>query len=122
MGNVMTSHFDPNGSLASLRTDGELNDAPGSAGNVRLAETAYLYDPVNRRTHVLSAWFDPQTQAPLNSGQTTQQVVYSTSSHVLQTIDENGHRNRQNKERHTRPWLDQQHGAEQHTEIHQRGQ
>ena len=61
MGNVMTYHYDPNNNLGgfqdatetvrnpfAVRTDGELDDVPESAGNVRLAESWTLYDEMDR--------------------------------------------------------------------------
>ena len=39
--------------------DGELTDLPGSAANVRLAETAYTYDAMSRLVQTDQAFFDP---------------------------------------------------------------
>jgi len=48
MGNTLTLTRDERGSLIAARLDGEHSDAPGNAGNVRLAETRYIYDALNR--------------------------------------------------------------------------
>jgi YD repeat-containing protein len=58
MGNVTEFHYDASGNCSSVRTDGEVNDVPGSAGNVKLAEASYQYDALNRltsRTNLLLA-------------------------------------------------------------------
>ncbi|MCX6873872.1 MAG: autotransporter-associated beta strand repeat-containing protein [Verrucomicrobia bacterium] len=91
MGNVTTNHFDPNGNLLSTRVDGELNDVPGSAGNIRLAAATYTYDAMNRQTRSDVAHFTPQTQAPIGDGQATTLTSYDGNSQVTAVQDDNGH-------------------------------
>ena len=91
MGNVSIAHYDPNGNVVSERFDGQLNDVPGSAGNVRLSETIYTYDAMDRRTRRDVAFFNTQTQAPILDGQSTTQTFYSDNSQVARVVDDNSH-------------------------------
>jgi len=91
MGNVTTWHYDGNGNVLSERTDGELLDVPGSAGNVRLSETTYQYDPMDRSTAIAKAFFNAQTQAPIGDGQATTQTLYTALGDVNQVVDDNAH-------------------------------
>ena len=50
MGNVTEFHYDASGNRTSAVRKGEVNDVPGSAGNVKLAETTFEYDAVGRQT------------------------------------------------------------------------
>ena len=94
MGNVTTAHYDANGNVASSRVDGELTDLPGSEGNLRLAETAYTYDAMNRRVQTDQAFFDPAAGTDIAGGHALTTTVYSPSSQVLQTIVANNRTNR----------------------------
>ena len=91
MGNVITHHYDANGNLVTLRVEGELADGPGSAANVRLSETTYIFDAMDRRVRADTAFFDTQTQAPLGDGLVSTTTLYSDHSQVLATIDDNNH-------------------------------
>ncbi|MBP7746933.1 MAG: RHS repeat protein [Phycisphaerae bacterium] len=91
MGNVTTWHYDANGNRISVRRDGELTDAPGSAGNQRLAEEYGQYDAMDTLVHREYFHFDTLTQAPIGDGFSTTQWVYSDNSQVLAVTDDNGH-------------------------------
>ena len=93
MGNVTTTHYDPVGNVSSTRADGELTDLPGSAGNVRLAETAYTYDAMNRLVQTDQAFFDPAVGTNIAGGHALTTTVYSPNSQVLHTVDANTHTN-----------------------------
>lgn len=90
-GNITTTQYDQNGNRIAERVDGELNDIPGSAGNVRLSETTYGFDPMDRLARVDEAFFDTHTQEPLFDGFATTRTIYSDTSQVLQTINDNDH-------------------------------
>jgi YD repeat-containing protein len=94
MGNVTLWGYDPNGNLRTNRFLGELVDVVGSAGNVRLSESVFTYDAMNRLVRRDDAFFNPQTQMPIGDGQATTRTIYSAASQVLATIDDNNHTNR----------------------------
>ncbi len=89
MGNVATYHYDANGNVVSSRTDGELNDQPGGAGNVRLSQFAYAYDVMDRVFRIDESFFNPQTQAPIGDGRNRTTVSYSSNSQVPTVTDDN---------------------------------
>ena len=102
MGNTREYHYDPNGNIGGdqapavpnpfgVRKLGELADIPGDAGNVRLFETQYTYDPMDRRTLVVVEFFDTQSQAPLTDGQAVTNTEYSDNSQVVRIVDDNAH-------------------------------
>jgi YD repeat-containing protein len=91
MGNVTTSHYDPNGNVLSGRVDGELTDVLGNAANVRLSETSYTYDAMDRRVRADTRFFDLQTQLPIGDGFSTTQWTYADNSQVTSSTDDNNH-------------------------------
>ncbi len=91
MGNVTTYHYDANGNRVSQRIDGEINDVAGDVGNVRLGETTYAYDAMDRRTQQDVAFFDTGTQNPILDGFSTTQWAYADDSQVTGETDDNGH-------------------------------
>ncbi|MBI3850278.1 MAG: hypothetical protein HY298_08320 [Verrucomicrobia bacterium] len=88
MGNVTTAHYDANGNIVTNRTDGETTDAPGSAGNVRLRETVYQYDAMNRLIRRDRSFFDTATQLPIGDGQSTTQYGYNDCSQFIVLSDD----------------------------------
>lgn len=93
MGNVTTNHYDANRNLTNTVIWGELLDRPGSAANVRLAETCQTYDAMNRLTRKDAAFFDPQSQAPIGAGFSATLTYYNDSSQVVAEVDDNNHTN-----------------------------
>jgi RHS repeat-associated protein len=91
MGKIVSIHYDANGNLTSSRCDGELEDAPGTSGNVRLAEEIFEFDVMNRRTSVRSQHFDPATQTPIGDGESITGTVFSNASLVVSVTNDNGH-------------------------------
>src|SRR5258707_12839510 len=88
MGNVVSYRYDANGNIVTNRTDGELVDLPGGAGNVRLAETGYSYDAMDRETNRTTAFFDTLTGTPIgSSGQAVARTLYTPNSKVYCVID-----------------------------------
>ncbi len=91
MGNVSIWTYDANSNTLSARTDGERLDIAGGAGNVRLSQTTYTYDAMNRRTRVDSSFFDTQTQANIGDGLATTTTQYTDLSSVASVTDDNAH-------------------------------
>lgn len=95
MGNVAEYHYDGNHNRVSLRIDGELTDLPGAGGNVRLSETLYVYDAMDRRTRTEVSFFDTLSQNDLPGGQQAGKSIhaleYSHNSQVIRAVDDNGH-------------------------------
>jgi RHS repeat-associated protein len=95
MGNRRESHYDENSNKVSVRIDGELIDLPGDASNVRLGETTYVYDLMDRRTRTITEFFDADTQSPLPGGQQQGRVItdsdWSDISQLTRITDDNLH-------------------------------
>lgn len=95
MDNITTYHYDANNNRVSFRLDGELDDIPGSVGNVRLYESTFAYDAVDRLTTTTIEFFDANTQAPLPGGlmpgKSISTLEYSDNSQVTRTVDDNSH-------------------------------
>jgi len=89
-GNEAHFEYDANGNVEGDAVFGELVDIPGNGGNVRMSESLYAYDAINRLTIHGAKFFD-SAQAPLTDGESTTTFVYSDSSHLLQMTDDNGH-------------------------------
>jgi YD repeat-containing protein len=95
LGNVFTWHYDANHNYSGLRSDGELVDLPGSASNVRLLETTYAYDAMDRRIRTTSEFFDTETQAPLPGGSMVGQSImmqtWTDASRIASITNDNSH-------------------------------
>lgn len=91
MGNTTVQTYDANHNRDSFRIDGELDDILGGAGNVRLSETAFQYDAMDRMTRVTEEFFDTTTQVAIGDGQSITQNFYSDNSQVIRVIDDNNH-------------------------------
>jgi len=91
MGNVETYQYDPNDNRVSERTDGELIDVPGSAGNVRLYEKSTVFDAMDRVITEDVEFFDPVTQTPILDGHAITTTEWTDNSQVLRVTDDNGH-------------------------------
>jgi RHS repeat-associated protein len=91
MGNVTTNRYDPVGNATNTIVLGELEDVPGGAYNVRLAETVFHFDAMNRMTNRSTAFFNSTNQAPIDDGWSTTLSVFADNSLVLATINDNQH-------------------------------
>jgi RHS repeat-associated protein len=91
MGNVMSAHFDENGNEVSSRVDGELEDIPGSGGNIRLAESFSEFDAMDRRTRERTQHFDSATQTPIGDGESIAEIDWSGMSLPLSVTNDNSH-------------------------------
>ncbi len=89
-GNASSYDYDENNNCVRVIEEGELLDAPGSAGNVRLFETTYGYDPMNRLTIRGDKFFD-SAQNPITDGESTTEYFYSDTSQIIQVVDDNSH-------------------------------
>jgi YD repeat-containing protein len=77
MGNVTTFHHDANDNMTVARQFGQTLDAPGSDGNIRLAESRYEYDALDRCAVQRDLHFDPATQSPVGDGECTTAFAYA---------------------------------------------
>lgn len=91
MGNVTSHQYDANGNRIRTLVTGELEDQPGGAGNIRLSETSWTYDDMNRRVRQDIAFFNATNQAPIGDGFATTQTIYSDNSKVVAVINDNNH-------------------------------
>ncbi len=95
MGNATEYHYDANGNRVSERLEGELIDVPGSAGNVRLREEDYEFDPMDRLTRTVRAFFDAITQEPIMGGQQPGLVIttvaFNDNSQIKSVTNDNLH-------------------------------
>ncbi len=91
MGNVTTYHYDANGNKVGDLVMGELLDVNGGSGNVRLAQSSYQYDAMDRLTRTDDAFFDTETQSPIGDGQSSVQTVYTPNSQRASVTDDNSH-------------------------------
>jgi len=90
MGNVRDLFHDENGNLIALRCEGELHDLPGSAANLRLAETQWTYDALDRRVSQVELRFDPATQAPVGGGGNNINWVFAGGGQLSSVTDDSG--------------------------------
>jgi len=90
MGNVTAFHCDANDNLKVVRHFGELNDVPGSAGNVRLAESRYEYDGLDRCVVEHDLHFAPATQTPVGDGECTTRIAFAPCGQCSSITDDLG--------------------------------
>ena len=91
MGNADIFTYDIQGNLVGERQNGQLIDVPGSVGNIRLAETIYTYDALNRLVQQDRLFFNPATTNNISGGHAISKVIYSPNSQIVQSINANGH-------------------------------
>lgn len=91
MGNQTVCFYDANDNPKVVRQLGELHDVPGSAGNVRLAESHYEYDNLDRCVRAHDLFFDPATQSPLGGGEALTTCAYAPNDECVSVMDTLGH-------------------------------
>ncbi len=105
MGNVTRFHYYPNSNLGgeigpenpgvfnpfAIQTSGELIDAQGVAGNIRLSESMAFYDPMDRPVRQDTQFFDTETQTPILDGLSSALTAWSQNSQALQVTNDNNH-------------------------------
>ncbi len=92
MGNTSSYGYDANSNVVSVNVQGETDDAtPGSVGNVRLYEAAYVFDEMDRLTDVVVEFFDTASQQALGDGQATTLIDYNDNSQIVEITNDNGH-------------------------------
>jgi YD repeat-containing protein len=89
MGNVLTNNLDANGNVVLQTFIGPTNQSTGAAG-VRLAQSAFAYDNLNRPRRRIDAFFDLTTGAPIGSGRSATSVTYSDFGNVTSRTDARG--------------------------------
>jgi RHS repeat-associated protein len=105
MGNVSTFVWDGSANQLTNRRHGELTDMVGTNNNVRLAETTFTYDAMNRLVQTDRAYFDPVTGTNIAGGHALTKTIYSGTCQVFQTIDADGHTNTTSFDTANRPGL-----------------
>ena len=90
MGNVRRCAYDRNDNVVFRRTEAELLDVPGGAGNVRCAQSSYKYDLLNRCVQATTAFFDPATQSPISSGSSSSSFTYAPNGQLISITDGRG--------------------------------
>ncbi|MDQ6630755.1 MAG: hypothetical protein M3Y82_03235, partial [Verrucomicrobiota bacterium] len=91
MGNVTTFNYDANDNLKVVRHFGETNDVPGTNGNIRLAESRYEYDGLDRLVRSRDSFFSLPTQSPVGDGERTTTFAYAPNSECTSVTDDLGH-------------------------------
>ena len=91
MGNVTTFHYDMNDNLKVERHSGEINDVPGSANNIRLAESRFDYDALDLCVTRHDLHFNPATQAPVGDGEATTHIIRCPNGDCSSITDDLGH-------------------------------
>jgi YD repeat-containing protein len=94
MGNLAEYHYDSAGNLVVKRIEGELVDNPNDTNNVRLYESSYEYDTLNRLTRLEVSHFDPNTQSPIGDGNMVTHFYYNDNSQLTRVVNDNGHETR----------------------------
>jgi YD repeat-containing protein len=89
-GNVSTFNYDANDNLKVARQFGQLNDAPGTNGNIRLAESRWKYDALGRPIEARDAFFNPATQAPIGDGASVTTFAYAPNGQCTNVTDDLG--------------------------------
>jgi YD repeat-containing protein len=92
MGNQAVYFYDANDNPKVVRLFGELNDVPGSAGNVRLAESDYQYDGLDRcvRSDRL-VFVSGSTGGPSSASDSVTTCVYAPNDECVSATDTLGH-------------------------------
>ena len=91
MGNRQRQQFDATGNIVHFWVEGELQDIPGSAGNIRLFESTRVFDPLNRPIQESTAHFTVSDGQPVGAGQATARRSYTAASQVDTYTDANNH-------------------------------
>jgi len=92
MGNQTVCFYDANDNLKVVRRFGELNDVPGTNGNVRFAESGYQYDSLDRCVLAQDMFFNPATQVSIGSGKAmTTFRLRGPNSECVSVTDTLGH-------------------------------
>lgn len=91
MGNVTTFNYDANDNLKVVRHFGQTNDLPGTNGNIRLTESRFDYDTLDRCVTMHDLLFDPATQAPIGDGECTTRFAFALSGQCSSSRDHLGH-------------------------------
>ena len=91
MGNQTVCFLDANDNPKVVRLFGEINDVPGSAGNVRLAESRYDYDSLDRCVVLHELHFNPATQTPVGDGEATTRLALCPNGQCSSITNDLGH-------------------------------
>ncbi len=90
MGNETRFEYDLNGNLTRTTTYGETNDVPGNAGNRRLSDTRYQYDPLDRLVTFRPAFFDIWTELSTGDGFQDNTLEYAPNGQLTRVTTDRG--------------------------------
>lgn len=90
MGNETRYEYDLNGNLTNMVLFGETTDLPGSAGNIRLRETRYGYDALDRVAWYSDSFFDIWTDLSINDGGRDTAIAYAPNGLVTAITNDRG--------------------------------
>ena len=90
-GNAVQSSYDRAGNLVHVVAEGELADGPGTNANVRLAETSYVYDALDRCVQRVDSFFDIWTEVAIDDGARTTTWDLAPNGQCISVTDDNGH-------------------------------
>ena len=87
LGNQMACFYDANDNLTLIQARGAVNFVP----EVRLAESHYEYDGLDRCVRAHDLFFDVNTQSPLGNGQAVTAFAYAPNGECVSVTDPRGH-------------------------------
>jgi len=90
MGNQITFNYDACDNLKVVREFGQTNDVPGTNGNIRLAESRFVYDELQRCVASHDLFFDPATQAAIGDGASSTVYAYAPNDACTSITDDLG--------------------------------
>ncbi len=91
MGNINRYNYDANSNVVAERHDGEVLDVLGGSANDRLTEATRVYDELDRLTRSDIQFFDTESQAPIDDGESTTVIGYTDNSQLLTVTNDNNH-------------------------------
>ena len=93
MGNVSTFNYDANDNLKVIRHFGQTNDVPGTNGNLRLAESRYEYDVLDRPVVLRDMLFTAAkggSTGDFAKGEAITQISYAPNGQCTNVTDDLG--------------------------------
>lgn len=89
LGGIFYKFYDANSNIIQTKFEGPLNHS--TPGNIRLQETFYDYDEINRNYQIKRAFYDPATQTNYQDGWQTSQYFYDENSLLFKVLDDKSH-------------------------------
>lgn len=89
LGNKQIQAYDKSSNIIQSKAYGPLNES--TPGNIRLSQTDFLYDEINRLYQTNEAFFNPADQSPYEDGLKTTTSFFDRNSRLYQETDDKGH-------------------------------